>query len=228
MFDYLKKTKKYWISDVSFVTLLGMLVFTIFILPVLIDKEEDTALFLNLMFIFLFFVGVFSSNKKSYQTASISLLSIHLTLRLIRFTDNPYEYYILERVVIILNLILFAFINISLLFRDKEINTYRVIGAVNVYLLLALTGAFGFELIQLTLGNALGGNVTLIGKDGDYGTYIYFSLECISTVGFGDIYAINKAAKMLAVFLSVLGILYPAVVIAKLVSISTENRDSET
>lgn len=126
-----------------------------------------------------------------------------MLLRLIRFTDNPYEYYLLERVVIILNLILFLFINISLLFRDQEISTYRVIGAVNVYLLLALTGAFGFELIQLSLGNAIEGNVQLLGRDGDFGTYIYFSLVSISTVGFGDIYANNIAAKMLAVLLSV-------------------------
>lgn len=199
-----------------------MLVFTIFILPVLIDREEDTAVFLNIMFITLFLIGVFSSNKKSYLIVSISLFTIHLLLRLIRFTDNPYEFYLIERVVIILNLMLLVVINLSLLFRDQEINTYRVIGAVNVYLLLALAGAFGFELIHLTLGNAIEGDVELLGKDGDYGTYIYFSLVSISTVGFGEIYAQGVAAKMLAVFLSVLGILYPAVVIAKLVSISSE------
>jgi hypothetical protein len=224
MYTYLQKTKNFWISDVSFVTLLGMLLFTIFILPVLIDREEDSAIFLNFMFILLFFVGVFSSNKKSYLTASVSLLTIHLLLRLIRFTDNPYEFYLLERIVIILNLTLLVVINIRLLFRDQEINTYRVIGAVNVYLLVALAGAFGFELIHLTLGDAIEGDVDLLGKDGDYGAYIYFSLVSISTVGFGDIYAGDIAAKMLAVFLSVLGILYPAVVIAKLVSTSVEKK----
>ncbi|TVP49601.1 MAG: two pore domain potassium channel family protein [Mongoliibacter sp.] len=222
MSNYLKKTRNYWISDASFVTLLGMLIFTIFILPVLIDSKGDTAIFLNFMFISLFFIGVFSSNNKGYLIASISLLTIHLLLRLIRFTDNPHEFYLLERVVIILNLMLLVVINISLLFRDQEINTYRVIGAVNVYLLLALAGAFGFELIQLTSGNAIDGNIELLGRDGDYGTYIYFSLVSISTVGFGDIYAEGITAKMLAVFLSVLGILYPAVIIAKLVSFSTE------
>ncbi|MCC5936129.1 MAG: two pore domain potassium channel family protein [Lunatimonas sp.] len=224
MKNYFVQTKKYWVSDASFVTLLGMLVFTVFILPVLIDRKEDTAIFLNFMFILLFFVGVFSSHRKSYLVASISLLALHLGLRLIRFSDNPYEFYLMERLVIILNLILLAIINISLLFRDQEINTYRVIGAVNVYLLLALAGAFGFELIHLTTGHAIEGDIALMGKDGDYGTYIYFSLVCISTVGFGDMYAGGIAAKMLASFLSVLGILYPAVVISKLVSIAAEQK----
>ncbi len=201
-----------------------MLTFTVFVLPVLIDQEEDTAIFLNFMFILLFFVGVFSSNKKGYLFASIFLLGLHLGLRLIRFSDNPYEFYLVERLVIILNLILMVIINITLLFRDQEINTYRVIGAVNVYLLLALAGAFGFELIHLLVGNGIEGDIELVGMDGDYGTYIYFSLVCISTVGFGDLYAGGIATKMLAAFLSVLGILYPAVVIAKLVSAAAEQK----
>jgi hypothetical protein len=57
----------------------------------------------------------------------------------------------------------------------------------------------------------------MVGGDGDYGHFIYFSLTTISTVGFGDLYPLNIQAKMLSVFLSMVGILYPAVVIAKLI-----------
>ncbi|WP_194974656.1 potassium channel family protein [Aquiflexum lacus] len=224
MFEYLKKAKNYWVSDTSFVTLLGMLFFTVFILPVMINKEGETTIFLNIMFIVLFFVGIFSAMEKRFLIAGISLVSIHLLLRLIRFTDNPYEFYLLERIVIILNLILLIVINIRLLFRDMEVNSYRVIGAVNVYLLLAVAGAFGFEIIQLLMGNSIGGDIEISGMDVDFGDYMYFSLVSISTIGFGDLYPVNMSSKMLSVFLSALGILYPAVVIAKLVSFATEKK----
>ena len=112
MFNYLRKAKNYWVSDASFVTLLVMLLFTVFILPVMIDKKGDTTVFLNIMFILLFFVGIFSSREREIMIASISMVVAHLLLRLIRFTDNPYEFYILERVVILLNLLLLIFINI--------------------------------------------------------------------------------------------------------------------
>ena len=222
MFNYLRKAKNYWVSDASFVTLLVMLLFTVFILPVMIDKKGDTTVFLNIMFILLFFVGIFSSREREIMIASISMVVAHLLLRLIRFTDNPYEFYILERVVILLNLLLLIFINIRLLFRDQEVNTYRVVGAVNVYLLVALAGAFGFELVQLLVGKSIGGDIEISGMDVNFGDYMYFSLVSISTVGFGELYPIGMASKMLAVFLSVVGILYPAVVIAKLVSFATE------
>jgi hypothetical protein len=35
-----------------------MLLFTVFILPVMIEREGDTTVFLNIMFILLFFVGI--------------------------------------------------------------------------------------------------------------------------------------------------------------------------
>jgi hypothetical protein len=152
------------------------------------------------------------------------MVTIHLLLRLIRFTDNPYEFYLLERVVIILNLLLLTFINLRLLFRDEEVNKYRVAGAINVYLLVALAGAFGFEYIHLLTGQSIGGDVILTGKDEDFGDYMYFSLVSTSTVGFGELYPDGMAAKMLSVFLSVTGILYPAIVIAKLVSLGSQKK----
>lgn len=224
MFQYFKKAKNYWVSDASFVTLLAMLLFTVFILPVMIDREGDSTIFLNIMFILLFIVGIFSAMERGFLIASISMITVHLLLRLIRFTDNPYEFYLLERIVIILNLLLLVVINVRLLFRDQEVNTYRVVGAVNVYLLVALAGAFGFEVIQLLTGDSIGGEITISGMDVDFGDYMYFSLVSISTVGFGELYPVHMSSKMLSVFLSALGILYPAVVIAKLVSFATEKK----
>lgn len=218
MTDFLKKAKNYWISDASFLSLFLMLFATVFLLPVMIDNEQESTVFLNMMFVLLFFVGVFSSRERVFLVFSISLLSIHIVLKLIRFGNNPYEFYLLERIVILGNLLVFVIINFRLLFRDDQVNLYRIVGAVNVYLLVALVGAIGFEIIQLTHGQSIGGSVEFGGNEKDYVHYMYYSLVCITTVGFGDIFPINMPTKMLSVFLSALGILYPAVVIAKLVS----------
>jgi hypothetical protein len=221
MRGYFKKFKNYWESDASFISLLVMLIITVFVLPVLIDTERDTSFLLNFMFISLFFIGIFSSKERTFTVASITMLCIHLSLRLIRFSDNPFEFYFFERVVIIINLILFILINIRLLFRDDQVNSHRIIGAVNVYLSVALAGAFGFEIIHLIMGSSIEGNIELVGGDEDYGNFIYYSLTNISTVGFGEIFPVNIQAKMLSVFLSVIGMLYPAVIIAKLISFKT-------
>jgi hypothetical protein len=214
----LEKSKKYWESDTSFITLLVMLIFTVFFLPILIDKKEGSTYFLNAMFIMLFMIGMFSARDKLFFSIAAALVVVHMVLRIIRFSNNPLEFYFEERVVILLNLMVFTIINFRLLFRDNEVNLYRVIGAINVYLLVALMGSFGFELMQLSEGNAILGNIEYTGSDLDFGNYIYFSLVTVTTVGFGDMLPGNTSAKMLSVFLSTFGILYPAVIIAKLVS----------
>jgi hypothetical protein len=218
MTDFLRKAKNYWISDASFLSLFLMLFATVFLLPVMIDNEQESTVFLNMMFVLLFFVGVFSSRERVFLVFAISLLSIHIVLKLIRFGNNPYEFYLLERIVILGNLLVFVIINLRLLFRDDQVNRYRVVGAVNVYLLVALVGAMSFEIIQLTHGQSIGGSVEFGGNEKDFIHYMYYSLVCITTVGFGDIFPINMPTKMLSVFLSAFGILYPAVVIARLVS----------
>ena len=127
---------------------------------------------------------------------------------------------VLENVVGIANALVFVFINLRLLFRDQSVNAYRIVGAVNVYLLLALMGALTLEVIHAATGVSMGGNVVLSGTDDDYVHFIYFSLASLTTVGFGDIYAVSTSAKMLATFTSTLGVLFPAIVIARLVGLA--------
>jgi hypothetical protein len=172
----------------------------------------------------VFFSGIFSTRSVWLIAVSAILFSIHLSLRLIRFGENPYSFFVLENVIAIANALVFVFINLQLLFRDNIVNTYRIVGAVNVYLLLALVGALTLEVIHAATGVSIAGNVLLSGKDDDYAQFIYFSLASLTTVGFGDIYAANASARMLATFLSTVGVLFPAIIIARLVGLAASHR----
>jgi uncharacterized membrane protein len=214
----INKVTDYWHSDTSFITLLVMLIFMVFIMPVLVEGGFVDIFFLNVLFLVLYFIGIFSSEDRWNIYLSAVLFVTHVILLMIRFDDTPNEYYLIERLVGLVNMSLFIFINIKLLFRDAESNTYRVIGAVNVYLLFALMGAFAFEILKIQTGKSIAGNIDLHNNDTDYATYVYYSLVSITTVGYGDIYPDGMAARMLSVLLSAIGILYPAVIIARLVS----------
>lgn len=218
MKQIINKVKDYWHSDTSFITLLVMLFFMVFIMPVLLEGGIVDLLFLNILFLTLYFMGIFSSEDKWNIYISSFLFLTHLILLMIRFDDTPKEYYLLERLVGLVNMSLFIFINIKLLFRNAERNVYRVIGAVNVYLLFALMGAFAFEILKIQTGKSIAGNISLQNNDTDYAAYVYYSLVSLTTVGYGDIYPDGMASRMLSVLLSAVGILYPAVVIARLVT----------
>jgi hypothetical protein len=214
------KLQSYWLADASFVTLLIMLVTAVFILPIIMELSGRGVLLFNILLLSVFFSGIFSTRSVGLIALSAILFSIHLALRLIRFGENPYSFFILENVIGIANAMVFIFINLRLLFRDQSVNAYRIVGAINVYLLFALMGALTLEVIHAATGVSIGGNVVLTGTDEDYLYFIYFSLVSLTTVGFGDIYAVSAPAKMLATFLSTVGILFPAIIIARLVGLS--------
>ena len=190
----------------------------VFIMPVLLEGAVVNILLLNILFLTLYFIGIFSSEDNWNIYVSLFLFLVHLILLMIRFNDTPKEYYLIERLVGLVNMGLFVFINVRLLFRNAERNIYRVIGAVNVYLLFALMGAFAFEILKIQTGKSIAGNISLQNNDTDYAVYVYYSLVSLTTVGYGDIYPNGMASRMLSVLLSAVGILYPAVVIARLVT----------
>lgn len=211
------KFADYWLNDASFSLLFVILIFTVFILPILIDYGKVETIFVNTVFLFLFFTGIWFSRNKGLILLTSLLFFAQLGLKTLRFSSLPVEFYLLERIVGIANMIVFILLNIKLLFRDDQVNLYRVIGAINVYLLVAILGAFLLEIIQITTGHSITGDEVLTGQDEDYVYYIYFSLVSLTTVGFGDFIPTQIMAKMLAVFLSTIGMLYPAIVIARLV-----------
>lgn len=217
------KFRSYWVEDFSFVSLLAMLIFTIFIMPTLIELQWAGVLLLNIMFSAIFFVGIWSALSKRWIIGTSLLFGIYVILKVLRFTPSfhliPYNNVIIENIIASLNIMAFIYINMKLLFRNKEFNFYRVIGAINVYLLIALWGAFMFEIIHLLFDSSIETGEILSGGHEDFSEYIYFSITSITTVGYGDIVPVHPAARMLATFLSATGMLFPAVIIARLVSL---------
>lgn len=221
MRKYIQKFQSFWLKDLSFVLLLIMLLLVVFIVPVIMVNTVHGVFLFNTILLSVFLSGIFSTQNKWLVMISASLFILHLILRLLRFGENPYSFYVLENIIAILNTVVFIVINIRLLFRNESVNIYRIVGAINVYLLCALMGALLFEVINALSGVSVAGNISLKGTDEDYVHFIYFSLVSLTTVGYGDLYPISIEAKMLSVFLSVLGVLFPAVVIARLVGMSS-------
>jgi len=197
-----------------------MLVTAVFVLPIIMELSGRGVLLFNILLFGVFFSGIFSTRSVGLIAISAILFSFHLLRRLIRFGENPYSFFVLENVIGIANALVFIFINLQLLFRDQSVNAYRIIGAINVYLLIALMGALTLQVIHAATGVSIGGNVALTETDEDYVHFIYFSLTSLTTVGFGDIYAVSAPAKMLATFLSTVGMLFPAIIIVRLVGLS--------
>lgn len=105
-------------------------------------------------------------------------------------------------------------------FREGPITIQRISGAVVVYLLLGLMWALAYQLIELQQPGSLNfADAPAIG-DTLSARLVYFSFVTLSltTLGYGDITAVSPVARTLAMLEAVIGQLFPAILIARLVS----------
>ncbi len=92
----------------------------------------------------------------------------------------------------------------------------RVFGAVVLYLLLGLIWAVAYAAVDAAIPGAFAG---VERHDDAPPDWVYFSFVTLTTVGYGDITAVARGARTLAILEALVGQLYPAVIIARLVSL---------
>lgn len=98
--------------------------------------------------------------------------------------------------------------------------------AVAIYFLIGI--AFGFlysfiEQIQPGSISFVASNTTDISGD-----MIYFSMITLTTAGYGEMLPVYKIAKVLAMMEASLGVLYIAIMIGKLVSTNTSQKNKNS
>ncbi|WP_455223237.1 ion channel [Kaarinaea lacus] len=112
------------------------------------------------------------------------------------------------------------------IFDQQPIFANKIFAALCVYLLISLVWALLYAMIELIQPIAFI-NVVAEQQDtvkmtfghGNTAIAIYFSLVTMTTLGYGDIIPANEVARTFASMLAVIGQLYIAVMIARLVGL---------
>jgi voltage-gated potassium channel len=112
--------------------------------------------------------------------------------------------------------------------RIQTVTLELILGSINVYLMLGIGFALVFALIEhLQPGSFTGLEGFAVMPDRIL-TFLYFSFITMSTLGYGDISPINPYAMTASYVLAILGQLYLAILVARLVALyigRPENRD---
>ena len=114
---------------------------------------------------------------------------------------------------------------VSRLFIVKSVTLDTISAAICAYLLMAVAFAYGFAVVELRNPGSF--SAALFQRPaGDIApliaslhSFIYYSFVCLTTTGFGDISPVSEGARSLSVMEAVVGQLYVAILIARLVSL---------
>jgi hypothetical protein len=107
-------------------------------------------------------------------------------------------------------------------FGPGRITYHRVMGAILLYLAMGLAFAALFALIGVASDTAFSGFVV---KDSRnlWDTMIYFSFGVLTGIGSGDMTALHPMVRSLTLVEAMIGILYPATLLARVVTLQTED-----
>lgn len=217
--------RAYWWGERGLTALLLLLFLAIFLAP-LFESFIGKAL-VGLFFTMLLVSGIASvSSRLAPRVAAGLVAGAAIVLSVLR------EYYPGKALMSwwaffsLFYFVLLTWVLLRQVFRDGEVTVVRVRGAVAAYILVGITFGFLYQLLELRLDTAFNLPATA-GGPGDYGHdshLLYFSFVTLTTVGYGDITAAHPVARMFVIIEALIGQLYPATLLARLVSLEIASR----
>lgn len=106
----------------------------------------------------------------------------------------------------------------ALLVEQRTVTGETLWAAINVYVLIGLLFAFLYAALAVVEPGAFAGNL-LQGEPDRVRTFLYYSYVTMTTLGYGDILPQIRVAATLAYVQALIGQLYVAILIARLVSL---------
>jgi voltage-gated potassium channel len=108
-------------------------------------------------------------------------------------------------------------------FRPGEITVHRLLGAVALFVVLAVTWGLAFQTVQGVRPDAI-----MAGdRPANAQEIMWLSFVTLTTVGYGDVLPVGPMAKTLAALEALTGVLYPSVLIGFLVSQAAASRPAK-
>jgi hypothetical protein len=115
---------------------------------------------------------------------------------------------------------------IAQVFSEGPVTAHRIRGAIVIYLLAGVMWAFSYQVVALTIPQAFRLPEGVIADDPESlrRELTYFSIITLTTTGYGDITAVHPMARTLVMLEVLAGQLYPAIVLARLVSLAVTHK----
>ncbi|MEN8166075.1 MAG: potassium channel family protein [Pseudomonadota bacterium] len=107
--------------------------------------------------------------------------------------------------------------------QQERVGTDKIFGAICGYILLGLFWALIYGALELTFPGSFSGTVSAGQNDAPHfaamDQFIYYNLVALSTLGYGDITAVTHAARSLSSTEAIVGQLYMAILVARLIGL---------
>lgn len=215
---------KFWTEEWTLTGLLAALILDTFILGPLVSVLNKLAaeLINSLVFTIVLLLGLLTLTRhKLIQIIFVGITAGIISVRVARLVFGENWLMVWEILLSVIALISFVIVLSIYVHQEGPVSKHRIRGAIAAYLLIAIIFAFGYLLIALLIPGAFHfpdgaprfADMQLVG------TFYYFSIVTLTTLGYGDITPVHPFARTLVMMEVLIGQLYPVILIARLVTL---------
>ena len=223
-----RRVTKFWSEERSLTAFLILLIVEIFFLAPMQIMELGFRLVNGMVFVLLLLVGLLTmTNRRELQALATMIVVLAIATRVARRFFGVAGLEILDGLLTLLCTIGFLVIVLWQVYREGPVTAHRIQGAVAGYLLLSVIFAIAYSLAEMiqpgsfqmsSVQDQLRAELVMDR------TFYYFSVVTLTTTGFGDIAAVSSSARTIVMMEALIGQLYPAILIARLVSLHVEEK----
>src|SRR5882672_6254533 len=208
----------FWAQDWGLSSFLALLVLITIFVP-MVPLSRPGRIGLDLMFALMQFSGAIAIIQHRILTyLIIALALLEFTADLIVELKPSSGHLGWDSAPKICGMAILVVMTLRHTFRPGPVSVHRVMGGVAAYLLIGVTWAFGYKLLMQERPDAIHFQSFIGGvSTGEPSLLMYFSFSTLTSVGYGDAYPVHRIARSLATAESLVGQLYPAILIATLV-----------
>lgn len=174
---------------------------------------------LNIFWMLFLMAGIFSlatTNKQALQISIIPVLFIVFSWISV-FKATPFVL-LTELCLSICTFFLLIILVLKKVLEPGPINGYRIIGSIVVYMLMAHLWTVVYIFFYEHVSGSFQLSLPAFESNSLQANFLYFSYVTLSTTGFGEIVPLHPFARALVNLESIFGVLYPILLIGRLVS----------
>ena len=158
-----------------------------------------------------------SGNPIAFGLMSIAFIANFVVFFLRLYYSWPYNLHLLAGAWLIIAVTL-GIVVARAVFGGGRITYHRIVGAILLYLLIAVTFATLFAFVGLSISDAFKG-IAFEDDSALASSLFYLSFVTLTSTGYGDIVPVHPLARSLCNIESIIGQLYPATILARLVTL---------
>ena len=162
-------------------------------------------------------VLIISGNPIALGLMSIAFIANFVVYFLRLYYPWPYDLHLLAGAWLIIAVTL-GIVVARAVFGGGRISYHRIFGATLLYLLIAVIFATLFAVVGLSIADAFKG-IAFDDNAALASSLFYLSFVTLTSTGYGDIVPVHPLARSLCNIESIIGQLYPATILAKIVTL---------